>query len=115
MAIVKFEIDTLTTPMDAVAEVLRILSGGTPAKAPEKAPEKVEAPVTESPKAESTANPDGYFEGMKSSDVLALANKKKAVAGMPAIKALLTKYDTPSITGMDPANYKAFIADLNAL
>lgn len=117
MAIVKFEIDTTTTPMDAVTEVLRILSGGNPAPAPvanelqkkAKKAAEVEAPAVPAPPAAEAATNTVTIEQVRA------AVAEKRTSHRQEIKDILTKYGTESVTNLDPTKYAAVLTEIKAL
>lgn len=113
-------IDLATTPVDAVAEVLRILNGGTAAKPVKKAAEKVDdnvGKVAEPPKQEAVPAPTAEAVSAVTVEQLrAIAAEKRKAGKSPAeIKAVLAKYDTESISAMAPENYSAAYEDLKKL
>lgn len=117
MAIVKFEIDTLTTPMDAVAEVLRILSGGSVA-AHKKESKKAAEPVNMAKTADVIEAKDA--ESDKTEKAVTIEDVRAAVAAKRTthrqeIKDILTKHGAESVTALDPANYAAVRNEINAL
>ena len=123
MAIVKFEIDTTTTPMDAVTEVLRILSGGNPspvAAAPKKEKKeavktddnvgKSEPAVSEAPTAaEAPAAAAVTIEQVRA------AVAEKRTTHRQEIKDILTKHGSESVTTLDPSKYAAILTEIKAL
>lgn len=112
-------IDLATTPVDAVAEVLRILNGNpAPVAAPKKESKKaVESGRPAAPEETKTSEEDvpGYFDSMKDSDVRAIANAKRAAVGAEKLRELIKKHGADSITQLDPSVYRDFIKDVNAL
>lgn len=119
-------IDLATTPVDAVAEVLRILNGSAPAevKKPVKKAEivkaddnvgKVTEPVTVTATAsepETTATVKPYTV----EEVRALAAERRKAGVTPAaIKAVLSSHGADSITTLDPTKYATVYSELQNL
>ena len=116
MAIVKFEIDTLTTPMDAVTEVLRILSGGNPAPAKKKAAEQVKAPEVETPKAEMAEAPKSETPAKAVTiEQVRAAVAEKRTSHRQEIKDILTKHGSESVTTLAPEKYAEVLNEIKAL
>ncbi len=104
----------------ALAEALRILKGGdkaAPAAAVIPAPAKKPKAETSAPGAEEVK-----AEGLKKEEPVKVTIEQiRAVVAAKKdnkreeIKALLTKHGADSVTNLDPAKYKAFFTDLEAL
>lgn len=110
-------IDLATTPVDAVAEVLRILNGSAPAaevKKPSKKAEKAEEKTTEPVKQETVPAPNAEASSAVTVEQLrAVATEKRKAGKAPAeIKTVLAKYGTDSISAMAPEHYAAAFEDL---
>ena len=114
-------IDLATTPVDAVAEVLRILNGN-PISAPKK--EKKEALKTDdnvgksesvpavpeaTPAAEAPAAAAVTIEQVRA------AVAEKRTSHRQEIKDILTKHGSESVTTLAPEKYAAVLTEIKAL
>lgn len=113
-------IDLATTPVDAVAEVLRILNGNpisTPvAAAPKKdkkeavkTDDKSETPAVPAPPAEAPAAAAVTIEQVRA------AVAEKRTSHRQEIKDILTKHGSESVTTLAPEKYAAVLAEIKAL
>lgn len=85
-----------------------------PAKPATKAAPKA-APKAEPAAETKTEEPKAVKKAIAIEDVRALTQAKSKAGHRDKVLELLAKYDTASVTAMDPANYEAYVNDLNTL
>lgn len=116
-------IDLATTPVDAVAEVLRILNGN-PIAAPVSAAPKKEKKETvktddnvgksEAPAVSEAPNANASDAAVTIEQVRAAVAEKRTTHRQE-IKDILTKHGSESVTTLAPEKYAAVLTEIKAL
>lgn len=113
-------IDLATTPVDAVAEVLRILNGkpiSAPVAAAPKKEKKAAEPVNMAKTADEIETKDAEAPAAATVTIeqVRAAVAEKRTTHRQEIKDILTKHGSESVTTLDPSKYAAVLTEIKAL